>query len=138
MKCLWYNALARNNMVDRAIVIKRLLLVLFVVIQITMAPIVLFSLTYLIDINYDTASVGIRTDLIHWVVIAGLYYGMVSIGLALVLGGFRPFFVSNQGGVLAFLRLSRDVAILNWSTGLGLLAKYPVWEDGKIGPNKDK
>ena len=106
MKCLWYNALARNNMVDRAIVIKRLLLVLFVVIQITMAPIVLFSLTYLIDINYDTASVGIRTDLIHWVVIAGLYYGMVSIGLALVLGGFRPFFVSNQGGVLAFLRLS--------------------------------
>ena len=42
MKCLWYNALARNNMVDRAIVIKRLLLVLFVVIQITMAPIVLF------------------------------------------------------------------------------------------------
>tara|TARA_B100000287_G_C20632438_1_gene780355 strand:- start:64 stop:1143 length:1080 start_codon:yes stop_codon:yes gene_type:complete len=93
-------------MVDRAIVIKRLLLVLFVIVQITMAPIVLFSLTYLIDINYESASVGVRTDLIHWVVIAGLSYGAVSIALALIVGGFRPFFVANQGGILPFLRLS--------------------------------
>ena len=93
-------------MVERAIVMKRLLLVLFVGAQITMAPIVLFSLTYLIDINYEAASVGIRTELIHWVIIAGLSYGMISIALALVVGGFRPFFVANQGGILAFLRLS--------------------------------
>ena len=79
------------NMVERAIVMKRLLLVLFVGAQITMAPIVLFSLTYLIDINYEAASVGIRTELIHWVIIAGLSYGMISIALALVVGGFRPF-----------------------------------------------
>mgnify|MGYP003305344069 CR=1 FL=1 len=93
-------------MEERAIVMKRLLLVLFVGAQITMAPIVLFSLTYLIDINYEAASVGIRTELIHWVIIAGLSYGMISIALALVVGGFRPFFVANQGGILAFLRLS--------------------------------
>ncbi len=93
-------------MVERAMIVKRLLLVLFVVVQITMAPIVLFSLTYLIDIDYEAASIGVRTELIHWVVIAGLSYGVISIGLALIVGGFRPFFVANQGGVLAFLRLS--------------------------------
>ena len=77
-------------MVERAMIVKRLLLVLFVVVQITMAPIVLFSLTYLIDIDYEAASIGVRTELIHWVVIAGLSYGVISIGLALVVGGFRP------------------------------------------------
>ncbi len=93
-------------MVERAIIVKRLLLVLFVVAQITMAPIILFSLTYLVEINYEAASIGIRTELIHWVVIAGLSYGMVSIALALVIGGSRPFFVANQGGLMAFMRLS--------------------------------
>jgi len=93
-------------MVDRGMVAKQLLLALIVVVQITMAPIVLFSLTYLVEIDYEAASIGIRTELIHWVVIAGLYYGVVSIALALVVGGFRPFFVVNQGGLLSFLRLS--------------------------------
>ncbi len=93
-------------MVERSLILKRLLLVLVVVGQVTLAPIVLFSLTYLPEINYDEASIGIRTGLIHWVLIAGVSYGMVSIVLALVVGGFRPFFVANQGGLLAFLRLS--------------------------------
>ncbi|MBI88339.1 MAG: hypothetical protein CMB67_04875 [Euryarchaeota archaeon] len=93
-------------MVDRAIILKQLLLGLIVIVQITMAPILLFSLTYLLDIDYEGAQIALRTDLIHWVVIAGLSYGMVSIALAILVGGFRPFFVANQGGVLAFLRLS--------------------------------
>ena len=90
-------------MVDRTIILKQLLLGLIVIVQITMAPILLFSLTYLLDINYEGAQIALRTELIHWVVIAGLSYGMVSIALALLVGGFRPFFVANQGGVLAFL-----------------------------------
>jgi len=93
-------------MVDRTIILKQLLLGLIVIVQITMAPILLFSLTYLLDINYEGAQIALRTELIHWVVIAGLSYGVVSIALALLVGGFRPFFVANQGGVLAFLRLS--------------------------------
>ena len=93
-------------MVERSLILKRLLLVLVVVGQVTLAPIVLFSLTYLPEINYEETSIGIRTSLIHWVVIAGVSYGMISIVLALVVGGFRPFFVANQGGLLAFLRLS--------------------------------
>ncbi len=94
------------DMADRGKVAKQLSLALLVVLQITMAPIILFSLTYLIHVDYEAAQVSIRTELIHWVVTAGLSYGAISIALALVFGGFRPFFVANQGGVLPFLRLS--------------------------------
>jgi len=97
---------AVSDMVGRGKVAKQLSLALLVVLQITMAPIILFSLTYLIHIDYEEAQVSVRTELIHWVVTAGLSYGVISIALALVFGGFRPFFVANQGGVFPFLRLS--------------------------------
>ncbi len=97
----------RANMVNRAILLKRLLLVSIVVGQVTLAPIILFSLTYLPDIDYQNATIGIRTGLFHWILIAGLSYGAISIALALVIGGYRPFFVSNRGGLMPFLGLSR-------------------------------
>ena len=93
-------------MVDRGKVGKQLVLVLLVVLQITMAPVILFSLTYLVHVDYEAAQVSIRTDLIHWVVSAGLTYGLISIALALVVGGFRPFFVANRGGILPALNMS--------------------------------
>ena len=97
---------AEGGMVDRGKVGKQLVLVLLVVLQITMAPVILFSLTYLIDVDYEAAQVSIRTDLIHWVVSAGVSYGLISIALALVVGGFRPFFVANRGGILPALNMS--------------------------------
>ena len=96
-------------MVKRAIIIKRVLLASTVVAQITVAPIILFALTYLPEIDIETATIGIRTELIYWVLVAGLSYGIISICLALIMGGFRPFFVSNQGGWVPFLRLSRRI-----------------------------
>ena len=97
---------AEEGMVDRGKVGKQLMLALLVVLQITMAPVILFSLTYLINVDYGAAQVSIRTDLIHWVVSAGLSYGLISIALALVVGGFRPFFVANRGGILPSLNMS--------------------------------
>ena len=97
---------AEGSMVDRGKVGKQLVLVLLVVLQITMAPVILFSLTYLVHIDYEAAQVSIRTDLIHWVVSAGLTYGLISIALALVVGGFRPFYVANRGGILPALKMS--------------------------------
>lgn len=97
---------AEGGMVDRGKVGKQLILVLLVVLQITMAPVILFSLTYLVHVDYEAAQVSIRTDLIHWVVSAGLSYGLISIALALVVGGFRPFFVANRGGILPALNMS--------------------------------
>ena len=61
-----------GGMVDRGKVGKQLVLVLLVVLQITMAPVILFSLTYLIHVDYEAAQVSVRTDLVHWVVSAGL------------------------------------------------------------------
>ena len=95
-----------GGMVDRGKVGKQLVLVLLVVLQITMAPVILFSLTYLVHVDYEAAQVSIRTDLIHWVVSAGLTYGLISIALALVVGGFRPFFVANRGGIMPALNMS--------------------------------
>ena len=66
--------IAEGGMVDRKLW-KQLVLVLLVVLQITMAPVILFSLTYLIHIDYEAAQVSIGSDLIHWVVSAGLSYG---------------------------------------------------------------
>ena len=97
---------AEGGMVDRGKVGKQLVLALLVVLQITMAPVILFSLTYLIHVDYGAAQVSIRTDLIHWVVSAGLSYGLISIALALIVGGFRPFFVANRGGILPSLKMS--------------------------------
>ena len=97
---------AEGGMVDRGKVGKQLVLALLVVLQITMAPVILFSLTYLIHVDYEAAQVSIRTDLIHWVVSAGLSYGLISIALVLVVGGFRPFFVANRGGILSALKMS--------------------------------
>ena len=97
---------AEGGMVDRGKVGKQLILDLRVVLQITMAPVILFSLTYLVHVDYEAAQVSIRTDLIHWVVSAGLSYGLISIALALVVGGFRPFFVANRGGILPALNMS--------------------------------
>lgn len=95
-----------GGMIDRGKVGKQLVLVLLVVLQITMAPVILFSLTYLIHVDYEAAQVSVRTDLVHWVVSAGLSYGLISIALALVVGGFRPFFVANRGGILPTLNMS--------------------------------
>jgi hypothetical protein len=97
---------AEGGMVDRGKVGKQLVLALLVVLQITMAPVLLFSLTYLIHVDYGAAQISIRTDLIYWVVSAGLSYGLISIALALVVGGFRPFFVANRGGILPALKMS--------------------------------
>ncbi len=97
---------AVDDMVQRGKVVKQLVLVLLVVLQITMAPIILFSLTYLIEVDYEEAQVSIRTELVHWVITAGLSYGLVSIALALIVGGFMPFFVANRGGYFSFMRLS--------------------------------
>ncbi|MEC8874578.1 MAG: hypothetical protein VX502_04225 [Candidatus Thermoplasmatota archaeon] len=94
-------------MVDRAIVLKRLLLASLVVGQVTLAPIILFSLTYLLEVDFENYTIGIRIGHTYWILIAGISYGMISLALALVIGGYRPFFITNRGGLLPFLGLSR-------------------------------
>jgi len=94
-------------MVDRGMVIKRLLLASMVLGQVTLAPILLFSLTYLPEIDAENWTISIRTELAYWVFIAGISYGLISLALAVFVGGYLPYFIVNRGGLASIFRLSR-------------------------------
>lgn len=96
-----------DNMDGRASLSHRLGLGLILFIQITIIPIIGFSLTYLIDIDRENFGISIRTELFHWILISGLTYGVICLGLALIIGGYRPTAVVERGGWFPSLGLSR-------------------------------
>ena len=83
----------------------RLTLSLLVLLQVTLIPIFGFSTRYLFEIDREGFSVTVKTNLIEWIVVSGVLYGVFSLFLALCLGGFRPHFVVNRGGLASFLGL---------------------------------
>ena len=83
----------------------RLTLSLLVFLQVTLIPIFGFSTRYLLDIDRNNFSVAVETELIEWIIVSGVLYGVFSLFLALALGGFRPYFVINRGGLASFLGL---------------------------------
>ena len=89
--------------------LKRFHLLIIIICQVTIVPIFLFSIAYLIDLDLENASIGLRTEMISWIVIAGITYGIISLGLALIMSGYTPFYVSNNGGWLAVMGLSRRI-----------------------------
>ena len=60
---------------------QRSMLYAVVFLQVTLIPIIGFSLTYLLEMDRDNFSVAVRTELVNWIVVAGLLYG-VQIGRA--------------------------------------------------------
>ena len=62
----------------------RLVLVIIVLGQVTIAPIIGFSLTYLLSIKNDGDQLSFDIDLaaLDWIIIAGLMYGSLSLILA--------------------------------------------------------
>ena len=86
---------------------QRFVLYIVVVLQVTLVPIVGFSLTYLLEVDQDNFSIAVRTELVYWIVIAGLLYGLLSLLLALLFGGYRPASVADKGGWMPILGLSR-------------------------------
>ena len=85
----------------------RSMLYAVVFLQVTLIPIIGFSLTYLLEIDRDNFSVAVRTELVNWIIIAGLLYGVLSLVLALLFGGYRPTTVVDRGGWTPVLGLSR-------------------------------
>ena len=94
-------------MEGRASLSHRLGLWLILFVQITVIPIIGFSLTYLIDIDQENFAVSIRTELFHWILISGLTYGVICLALALIIGGYRPTFIVERGGWLPSLGMSQ-------------------------------
>ena len=86
---------------------QRFVLYTVIVLQVTLVPIVGFSLTYLLEVDQDNFSVAVRTELVYWIVIAGLLYGFLSLLLALFFGGYKPTSVADRGGWMPVLGLSR-------------------------------
>jgi len=86
---------------------QRSMLYAVVFLQVTLIPIIGFSLTYLLEIDRDNFSVAVRTELVNWIIIAGLLYGVLSLVLALLFGGYRPTAVVDRGGWTPVLGLSR-------------------------------
>ena len=94
-------------MEGRASLSHRLGLGIILLFQITIIPIIGFSLTYLIKIDRENFGFSIRTELFQWIIISGLTYGIICLVLALVIGGFRPSLVVERGGWIATLGLSK-------------------------------
>ena len=86
---------------------QRSMLYAVVFLQVTLIPIIGFSLTYLLEMDRDNFSVAVRTELVNWIIIAGLLYGVLSLVLALLFGGYRPTAVVDRGGWMPVLGLSR-------------------------------
>ena len=89
----------------------RIVLITIVLGQVTVAPIVGFSLTYLLKIERVDDQLAFNLDLgsLYWIIIAGLVYGLLSLLLALIAGGYRPTSVANRGGWITVLGLRRSV-----------------------------
>ncbi len=89
----------------------RIVLITIVLGQVTVAPIVGFSLTYLLKIERVDDQLAFNLDLgsLYWIIIAGLVYGLLSLLLALIAGGYRPTSVANRGGWITVLGLRRPV-----------------------------
>ena len=89
----------------------RIVLITIVLGQVTVAPIVGFSLTYLLKIERVDDQLAFNLDLgsLYWIIVAGLVYGLLSLLLALIAGGYRPTSVANRGGWITVLGLRRSV-----------------------------
>ncbi|MCH2441116.1 MAG: hypothetical protein MK169_01535 [Candidatus Thalassarchaeum sp.] len=89
----------------------RFVLATIVLGQVTIAPIIGFSLTYLLSINNEGDQLSFDIDLgaLDWIIIAGILYGFLSLVLALIAGAYSPTSVADRGGWLTVLGLRRNV-----------------------------
>ena len=68
--------------------------------QIFLTPMAAFALTYLLvfSANGGDFRLSIEVDMIPWIGMASLFYGMLALVLALGMGGFTPLRVIESGG----------------------------------------
>ena len=93
----------------RAPLLPRLWLSFILLLQVFATPFVAFSLTYLLQFEWNDAqaSLQFRFDMMPWITAASLSYGMLAFVLAAVFGGWRPLPVVERGGWAAALGFSR-------------------------------
>ena len=78
--------------------------------QIFLTPLVAFTLTYLVSVDFsgEGFNAALRFDMLPWIVAASLSYGVLALTLALVMGGYSPMWVVNRGGWISALGFTRN------------------------------
>ena len=77
--------------------------------QIFLTPMAAFALTYLLGFSANGGDfrLTIQVEMIPWIGMASLFYGMLALLLALGMGGFTPLRVIDAGGWRLALGLTR-------------------------------
>ena len=77
--------------------------------QIFLTPMAAFALTYLLVFTADGGDFRLRieVEMIPWIGMASLFYGMLALLLALGMGGFKPLRVIESGGWRLALGITR-------------------------------
>jgi len=88
----------------------RLWLTIIAFAQIFLTPLIAFSMTYLVnfDNSGDSISLSFQLEMIPWIGAASLFYGMLALLLALIMGGYTPVSIVERGGWRRSLGLSRN------------------------------
>ena len=88
----------------------RLWLTVVALCQVFLTPLIAFTLTYLFEFSIfgESISISFQKEMIPWIGAASLVYGMLALLLALLIGGYKPIKVIEQGGWIKFLNLSRS------------------------------
>ncbi|HIH82534.1 MAG TPA: hypothetical protein HA340_01160 [Candidatus Thalassarchaeaceae archaeon] len=102
---------------QRSTLLERFWLTMIISGQVILAPAIAFSATYFIDFGGILGERPLlRVDLIPWILSGALGYGVLSLILALVVGGWMPVSVAEKGGwmpVLGASRLMKDPAMID-------------------------
>ena len=91
-------------------------LTIIVGVQVFVAPILAFTATYILDMDWDTWSFTLRVDLLPWIISAAVMYGIISLILGLAVGGYMPTRVADAGGwfpVMGLTRRLRDADLVD-------------------------
>ena len=86
----------------------RLWLTIVALCQVFLTPLIAFTLTYLFEFSFlgETINISFQKEMIPWIGAASLMYGMVALFLALIIGGYTPLAVIENGGWSKFLKFS--------------------------------
>jgi hypothetical protein len=133
MKCLSPPRRRSAIVAGRRTIFQRIYLTLVVGGQIIIAPILAFSATYLVHIDTEAYTVSLRMELLPWIISAAIGYGLLSLMLALVIGGWIPRKIADAGGWAAALGFShrlRDADLVDRTRMR--LARGPFGRIGRI------
>ncbi len=90
----------------RSTLLERIWLTVIVATQVFIAPVIAFTITYIIGMDWETYTFTLNVNLLPWIIGAATMYGLISLVLGLAVGGYMPTRVADAGGWLAVAGLT--------------------------------